>query len=292
MNLRLVQSSLPSVVGFHGVVPLQPERLQHRVASSASRYRAGTFVSQNASSQCATTRIGFPLGRRRVPTAVTEITVGSEGAALSERVFQTFMWRGHAINYRASGPPNGQQVLLVHGFGASIQHWRNNWSVLEGAGCRVFALDLLGFGASAKPDLGIGGYCLELWRDLCVDFIREYGRKEDQFVLIGNSIGSLVSLMTAVELPERVKGLCLIACAGGMVPFRRSELNFAASCLLWLVTTVLFNKCTGPVLFRSFRARESVVAAVTQAYAGAADAINDELLVRSCAFSHFTGTGL
>jgi Alpha/beta hydrolase family len=288
MNLRLVQSSLPSVVGFHGVVPLHPERLQHRVASSASRYRAGTFVSQNASSQRAT----FPLGRRRVPTAVTEMTVGSEGAALRKRVFQTFMWRGHAINYRASGPPNGQQVLLVHGFGASIQHWRKNWSALEGAGCRVFALDLLGFGASAKPDLGIGGYCLELWRDLCVDFIRQYGRKEDQLVLIGNSIGSLVSLMTAVELPERVKGLCLISCPGGMVPFRRSELNPAASSLLWLVTTALFNKFTGPVLFRSFRTRESVAAAVTQAYAGAADAIDDVLLVRSCAFSNSIGTGL
>jgi hypothetical protein len=75
--------------------------------------------------------------------------------------------------------------------------------------------------------------------------------------------------MTAAEFPEFVEGLCLIVCAGGMVPFRRSALSRAASCLLWLVKTALFNKFSGLVLLCSFRTRESIVAAGTQAYAGA-----------------------
>jgi len=42
-------------------------------------------------------------------------------------------------------------VLLVHGFGASIGHFKKNVRALVEAGHNVHALDLLGFGASEKP---------------------------------------------------------------------------------------------------------------------------------------------
>jgi phosphonate transport system ATP-binding protein len=41
-------------------------------------------------------------------------------------------------------------ALLIHGFGASVGHWRHNQPVLAQQ-VEVFALDLLGFGASDKP---------------------------------------------------------------------------------------------------------------------------------------------
>ena len=41
-------------------------------------------------------------------------------------------------------------MLLVHGFGASTDHWRHNLPVLSES-YEVHALDLLGFGRSAKP---------------------------------------------------------------------------------------------------------------------------------------------
>jgi pimeloyl-ACP methyl ester carboxylesterase len=208
-------------------------------------------------------------------------SVLTESDELIRRAFHSFEWRGHQINYRVEGPVEGPPVLLLHGFGASVQHWRKTWPALEDSGCRVFVLDLLGFGASSKPNLGIGGYCLELWRDLCIDFIHEFGTRDAQFVLVGNSIGSLVSLMTAVALPDRIRGLCLIACAGGMVPFRRSELNPISSSLVWFMNTLLFNKITGPVLFRKFRTKENVLSVVSQAYAGSAHVVDDVLAVRN-----------
>ena len=63
------------------------------------------------------------------------------------------------IRYTVAG--EGQPLLLIHGFGASIGHWKKNIPVLAEAGYRVFALDLLGFGASDKAPLD---YTLELWQ--------------------------------------------------------------------------------------------------------------------------------
>ena len=39
--------------------------------------------------------------------------------------------------------------MLLHGFGASSDHWRNNAYFLEKAGFRVYSLDLIGFGESS-----------------------------------------------------------------------------------------------------------------------------------------------
>jgi pimeloyl-ACP methyl ester carboxylesterase len=50
-----------------------------------------------------------------------------------------------------AGPADGVPVLLIHGFGASVGHWRNNIPALAAAGYRTYAIDLLGFGGSDKP---------------------------------------------------------------------------------------------------------------------------------------------
>ena len=57
---------------------------------------------------------------------------------------------------------------------------------------QVYAIDLLGFGRSDKPLLD---YSTELWRDQLMDFMSEF--VDAPAVLVGNSIGSLVSLMVS-----------------------------------------------------------------------------------------------
>ncbi|KAK9205434.1 hypothetical protein WN943_015701 [Citrus x changshan-huyou] len=64
-------------------------------------------------------------------------------------------WKGqYSINYLVSSTPNSHPnsppLLLVHGFGASIPHWRRNIGTLAKS-YTVYAIDLLGFGASDKP---------------------------------------------------------------------------------------------------------------------------------------------
>ena len=59
-----------------------------------------------------------------------------------------FDWRGHRIFFRAEGA--GEPVLLVHGFPTASWDWWPIWPGLA-ARHRVLALDMIGFGFSAKP---------------------------------------------------------------------------------------------------------------------------------------------
>ena len=64
-------------------------------------------------------------------------------------------WNGYKIRYQASGLENkqGPSILLVHGFGGNADHWRKNTPNLAiMANARVYAIDLIGYGYSDKPD--------------------------------------------------------------------------------------------------------------------------------------------
>ena len=57
---------------------------------------------------------------------------------------------GEQIAYVDTG--TGPPLILIHGFGGAIWNWEHQQSVLS-AHYRVIALDLLGSGMSAKPEL-------------------------------------------------------------------------------------------------------------------------------------------
>ena len=69
-----------------------------------------------------------------------------------------WVWRGWQTRYSYlrsqsdSSNLDRPPIIFIHGFGASIEHWRNNIPVIAKY-CDVYALDLLGFGASRKADV-------------------------------------------------------------------------------------------------------------------------------------------
>ncbi|MCL2933116.1 MAG: alpha/beta fold hydrolase [Trichodesmium sp. MAG_R03] len=126
-----------------------------------------------------------------------------------------WVWRGWQArytyfrcqsNYKTSEGQNLQHspMLLLHGFGASIGHWRHNINVLSHKHT-VYALDLVGFGASEKA---IANYSTSFWVEQIYEFWQAF--IQVPVILVGNSIGSLISLVATATYKDMVAGLIMI----------------------------------------------------------------------------------
>lgn len=131
----------------------------------------------------------------------------------SELPSHYWQWKGWQVHFTQLGD-QGQNLLLVHGFGASTDHWRKNILPLS-AKYRVWAIDLLGFGRSQKPALT---YTAELWREQLQAFCAEV--IQAPVFVAGNSLGGYVTLCFGVDCPALTQGVILLNCAG---PFSTSE---------------------------------------------------------------------
>ena len=182
---------------------------------------------------------------------------------------QTWIWRGHQIQYTVQG--NGYPVVLIHGFGASIGHWRKTIPSLVQAGYRVFAVDLLGFGGSDKPRLD---YTLDLWQDLLKDFAID--QIQDTAVFVGNSMGGLLTLMMLAHHPDVATGGVLLNSAGGL-NLRSDELNVLQRLVMGGLKALISNPRVGPFLFDQVRSKARIRGSLAQVY-GNSEAITDELV--------------
>ncbi len=178
-------------------------------------------------------------------------------------------WQGHTIRYTVAGV--GKPLLLIHGFGASIGHWQKNIPVLAESGYRVYALDLLGFGASGKPPLD---YSLELWQEQIKDFWQEQIKQPTVF--IGNSIGALLSLMLVTNHPEIAAGGVLINCAGGL-NHRPEELNLPLRLVMGSFTKLVSSPVTGKFIFNQVRQKKRIRSTLYQVYRDR-NAVTDNLV--------------
>ena len=94
------------------------------------------------------------------------------------------------ISYEVHG--NGDSpVVFLHGFGASVETWRDVQSRLAQKN-KLYFLDLKGFGLSSKPD--DGKYSLEDQADVVLAFIK--AQDLHNVTLVGHSYGGAVCLFT------------------------------------------------------------------------------------------------
>ena len=188
---------------------------------------------------------------------------------------QTWMWRGQAINYQQSGN-TGPALVLIHGFGASVGHWRKNIPALA-ENHRVFALDLLGFGKSAKPAPGEPlPYDFDTWGAQVVEFLQQV--VGEPAFLVGNSIGGVVALQAAVMNSEQSKGVVLLDCALRQISDRKLHTQPPMRRLgRPLLKKVLRNRALVHWLFAQI-ARPARIRAVLRTAYGNPDAVTDELI--------------
>ncbi|MCL1492721.1 MAG: alpha/beta fold hydrolase [Pseudanabaena sp. Salubria-1] len=188
---------------------------------------------------------------------------------LLQSSLQNWTWRGHQIKYSVTG--KGTPLLLIHGFGASIGHWKKNVPAFAEAGYQVFAIDLLGFGGSAKPALD---YSLELWEELLKDFHQEF--VQQPAIFIGNSIGALLALMVVTSSPEIAIGAVLLNAAGGL-NHRPEELNLPLQLVMVAFAKLVSSEVTGKFVFNQVRQKRNIRNSLRQVYRNH-QAIDDELV--------------
>ena len=115
---------------------------------------------------------------------------------------------GIKVRYSRQGVPDGKTVVLLHGFGGDLDNWLFNLGPLA-AVADVVALDLPGHGQSAVT---LPGASVESLAGFVAAFLDqlEVGRAH----LVGHSIGAAIAAQLALDQPERVAGLVLVAPAG------------------------------------------------------------------------------
>jgi pimeloyl-ACP methyl ester carboxylesterase len=188
---------------------------------------------------------------------------------------QYWLWREQKIYFvKAGNNPQRPPLLLVHGFGASTDHWRKNISELS-QDFEVYAIDLLGFGRSQKPAWQYSG---NLWRDQLHDFITE--KIQRPTVIAGNSLGGYSSLCVAADYPQSVAGVILLNSAGPFTdtnPLGAKKVNPIQKAITPALQKVLRQPWANQLLFNFVRQKSRIRSTLKKVYLDQS-AVTDQLV--------------
>ncbi|MGC6482641.1 MAG: alpha/beta fold hydrolase [Synechococcus sp.] len=189
---------------------------------------------------------------------------------MPQTICEPWEYLGHPVHCLRCGPTDAaaewtsQQrpaLLLVHGFGASTDHWRHNIPVLARTH-EVHALDLLGFGRSAKSaDLTYGG---ALWRDQLVAYVQErIGRPT---VIAGNSLGGFAALAAGAVLGAGCAGVVLLNAAGPFSDEQQTPQGWGAIARQTIGMALLKSPVLQRLLFENMRRPATIRRTLNQVY--------------------------
>jgi len=185
-----------------------------------------------------------------------------------------WQWQSHSIYYVMAGEEHSDRppLLLIHGFGASTDHWRKNIAELS-QDFQVWAIDLLGFGRSAKPEITYGA---DLWRDQITDFIQEVIKQP--VVIAGNSLGGYTALSVAAQRPETAKGVILLNSAGSFTELNPPPPpNPVAKTINQSMRSILLQPWASFLLFQYVRQKSVIRQTLEKVYLDRS-AITDQLI--------------
>lgn len=126
-----------------------------------------------------------------------------------------FLTVGAIKTHHLTRGTHGRPIVLIHGFGSSTYTWRRNVDDLAKR-FRVHALDLKGFGLTAKPT--DGRYHIPAYTEHLLGYLDAMNLRQP--VLIGSSMGGAVAVHLALRHPDRVSGLILVDAAPSGLPGR------------------------------------------------------------------------
>lgn len=130
------------------------------------------------------------------------------------------------------GPAAGPLLVMVHGLGGSLVNWAALAPMLTDT-CRVLALDLIGFGRS---EAGTHSTSVSSNQRMLQRFLNEVAA--GPVILVGNSMGGLITMLEAAAHPEKVTALVLIDPALPPLPGSRPDPLVAAGFGMYAVPSL------------------------------------------------------
>jgi len=128
---------------------------------------------------------------------------------------QYFNYKNHDIAYWTAG--EGPPLLLIHGFPTASWDWHKTWKKLT-AQFKVYAVDMIGFGYSAKPKDYV--YSLTDQARLHEAFVDQFGIKEAHLLVHDYGVSVAQELLAAFK--ERgTNDFQILSCSflnGGLFP--------------------------------------------------------------------------
>lgn len=120
---------------------------------------------------------------------------------------------GVRLRLRDTGPRGAPAVIMIHGFGASLETWEP-WARALSAHYRVIRFDLPGFGLTGADPTGDYTDAREI--RILIDLMNQLGLVRAS--LIGNSLGGRIAWNFAAQHPDRVTRLVLVSPDGFASP--------------------------------------------------------------------------
>jgi len=148
---------------------------------------------------------------------------------------------GVRVHYQEAGDEHAPAMVLIHGFASSTLVWSKVFLKLAAAGYRVIALDMLGYGYSAKPR--DGEYTIPGQAKLLTRLLDHLGIP--RAILVGSSYGGAVAATCALDYPDRVEKLVLVGAVNNNRPL--------AFTLMRLFGSPVFGDVVSPLLIGSRR---------------------------------------
>ncbi len=144
------------------------------------------------------------------PVAVLEdwATLKLRAKGASSDFAETPHGRIHYFEMQAPGG-GGAPLVLVHGLGGKALNYSAMMPRFADAGFHVYALDLLGYGGSPKPD---ADYSIALQSKVVEEFLD--AMKLQRVNLLGWSMGGWITLNVALDAPGRIERAVVYDSAG------------------------------------------------------------------------------
>ena len=159
------------------------------------------------------------------------MTAGSRGAGdRPESLWADLDGPVHYVDH--GGAPDGPLLVCIHGLGGSLLNWAALVPLLTPT-CRVIALDLAGFGHTRS---GARSTSVRANQRLLHRFLTEVAGVPA--ILVGNSMGGLISILQASSRPDTVAGLVLVDPALPIALSARPDPRVAATFTAFLVPAI------------------------------------------------------